>query len=61
MGLGMVMVMTARGYECLLYRQGGGTQPVGESDWPTVLMLECDVNLCCCLAWRSRNSGKWSR
>jgi hypothetical protein len=60
MGLGMVAVMTARGYECLLYHRGGGRRPIGESDRPTTIMLECDVNLYCCPAQWSRNSGQWS-
>jgi hypothetical protein len=45
------------GYERLLYRRGGGKQPVRESDRPTVVMLECDVNLCCFPAQQSRNGG----
>jgi hypothetical protein len=61
MGLGMVAVMTTRGYERLLYHRGGGRRPIGELDRPAAVMLECNVNLCCCPARQSRNSGQWSR
>jgi hypothetical protein len=59
MGLGMVVVMTALGYERLLYRPGGGRRPIGKSDRPTTVMLECVVDLCFCRARRSRNGGQW--
>jgi hypothetical protein len=57
MGLGMVAVTIARGYDRLLYHRGGGRRPVGESDQPVAVILECDVNLCCCPTRQSRNSG----
>jgi hypothetical protein len=50
MGLGMIAVMTALGYECHSYRRGGGRWPIGELDRLVAGMLECDINLCYCLA-----------
>jgi hypothetical protein len=60
MGLAMVVVTTAWGYECLLYHRGGGRWPMRESDRSVAVMLECDVNLYCWPARRSRNGGQWS-
>jgi hypothetical protein len=61
MGLGMIAVMTALGYECHSYCRGGGRWPIGELDRLVAGMLECDINLCYCLARQSRNGGQWSR